>query len=88
MRDGVNVLTDWCDKGIRVVSVAQQIDFNGTVGRLIASVLLAVAEMEREGISKNVKRGMAAAKARGVKLGKRPKLFAKDIRILSNCSFG
>jgi DNA invertase Pin-like site-specific DNA recombinase len=29
-----------------------------------------------------LKRGLAAAKARGVKLGKRPKLFAADIRPL------
>jgi DNA invertase Pin-like site-specific DNA recombinase len=33
LRDGINVLGEWCDKGLRVVSVAQQIDFNGTVGR-------------------------------------------------------
>jgi DNA invertase Pin-like site-specific DNA recombinase len=32
LRDGINVLSDWCDKGLRVVSVTQQIDFNGTVG--------------------------------------------------------
>ncbi|OQA02272.1 MAG: DNA-invertase hin [Planctomycetes bacterium ADurb.Bin412] len=79
MKDGINVLTEWCDKGIHIVAVSQQIDFNGTVGRLIASVLLAVAEMERQNISENVKRGMAAAKERGVKLGKRPSLFAKDV---------
>jgi DNA invertase Pin-like site-specific DNA recombinase len=35
--------------------------------------------MERENLRENTKRGMEAAKARGVKLGKRPKLFAKDI---------
>jgi DNA invertase Pin-like site-specific DNA recombinase len=82
LQDGINVLTDWCERGIRVVSVSQQIDFNGTTGKLIASVLFAVAQMGREHISENVKRGMAAAKARGVRLGKRPKLFAKDIRPL------
>ena len=79
LRDGVNVLSDWCNRGIRVVSVSQQIDFNGTMGQLIASVLLAVAQMERENLRENTKRGILAAKARGVKLGKRPKLFAKDI---------
>jgi DNA invertase Pin-like site-specific DNA recombinase len=35
--------------------------------------------MERENLRENTKRGIAAAKSRGVKLGKRPKLFAKDI---------
>jgi DNA invertase Pin-like site-specific DNA recombinase len=84
LKDGVNVLADWCDRQIRVVAVAQQIDFNGSVGRLIAAVLLAIAQMERENIRENVKRGMAAAQARGVKLGKRPKLFAKDVRALQD----
>ena len=48
LRDGINTLCDWCDRGLRVVSVTQQIDFNGTVGKMIASVLFAVAEMEQE----------------------------------------
>ena len=39
LRDGINVLVDWCDRDIRVVSVTQMIDFNGTVGKMIASVL-------------------------------------------------
>ncbi len=82
MQDGVRILTDWCSKDIRVVAVAQQIDFNGTVGKIIAAVLMGVAEMERENIRENIKRGMAAAKERGVRLGKRPKLFAKDIYLL------
>jgi DNA invertase Pin-like site-specific DNA recombinase len=84
LKDGVNILADWCDREIRVVAVAQQLDFNGSVGRLIAAVLLAIAQMERENIRENVKRGMAAAKARGVRLGKRPKLFAADIKALQD----
>ena len=48
LRDGINVLADWCDKGLRVVSVTQQIDFNGATGKMLAAVLLGVAEMEQE----------------------------------------
>ena len=79
IKDGVAILTDWLEKGIRIISTAQQLDFSGQVGQLIASVLFAVAAMERESIRENTKRGLAAAKARGAKLGKRPKLFADDI---------
>lgn len=79
LRDGINLMGDWLDQGIRVVSVTQQLDFNGTAGRIITPVLFALAELDRENIRENTKRGMRAAKARGVKLGKRPKLFAKDI---------
>jgi DNA invertase Pin-like site-specific DNA recombinase len=79
LKDGINVLTDWLEKDVRVIATAQQLDFSGAVGQLIASVLFAVAAMERDNLRENTKRGMAGAKARGVKLGKRPKLFAKDI---------
>ena len=37
MRDGLNTLCDWCDRSLRIVSVSQQIDFNGTIGKMIAS---------------------------------------------------
>ena len=79
LKDGIIILTDWLEKGIRVIATSQQLDFSGAVGQMIASVLFAVAAMERENLRENTKRGIAAAKARGVKLGKRPKLFANDI---------
>lgn len=79
LKDGINILTDWLEKDIRIIAISQQLDFSGAVGQMIASVLFAVAAMERENLRENTKRGIAAARARGVKLGKRPKLFARDI---------
>lgn len=78
LKDGVNILCNWLERDVRVVATAQQLDFSGVTGQMIASVLFAVAQMERENIREATRRGMAAAAARGVKLGKRPKLFAKD----------
>lgn len=72
LRDGINTLCDWCDRGLRVVSVTQQIDFNGTTGKLIASVLFAVAEMEQETRRERQAAGIAAAKERGVYQGRKP----------------
>ena len=80
LRDGVNLLHDWLDQGIRIVSITQQLDLSNTMGKLVAHLLLGLAEMERENLRENTKRGMAAAKARGVKLGKRPRLFKRDIK--------
>ena len=79
LKDGINTLVNWLEKEIRVISITQQLDFSGAVGQMIAGVLFAVAAMERENLRENTKRGIAAARARGVKLGKRPKLFARDI---------
>ena len=48
MRDGINVLCDWLDKGLRFVSVTQEFDFKGAIGKMIAALLFGVAEMEQE----------------------------------------
>jgi DNA invertase Pin-like site-specific DNA recombinase len=72
LRDGINVLSEWCDKGLRVVSVTQQIDFNGTVGKLMAAVLLGIAEMEQETRRERQAAGIAAAKKAGKYWGREP----------------
>lgn len=71
LKDGITTLCDWCDRGIRVVSVTQQIDFNGAVGKLIAAVLFAVAQMENETRRERQAVGIAAAKERGVYTGRK-----------------
>jgi len=79
IRDGINVLCDWLEKNVRIVAISQQLDFSGPMGKAFAVLLFALAEMERENLRENTKRGMAKAKANGVKLGKRPRLFAAEI---------
>lgn len=70
LRDGLNVLCDWCDKGLRVVSVTQQIDFNGTMGKMLAAVLLGISQMEQETRRERQRVGIEAAKERGVYFGR------------------
>ena len=70
LREGLNTLADWCDRGLRVVSITQQIDFNGTLGKMLAAVLLGVAEMEQETRRERQAAGIAAAKQRGVYRGR------------------
>ena len=64
-RDGVNLLADWCERGVRVVAVTQQIDLSGTVGRMVASVLFGLAEIESEYRRERQAAGVAEAKERG-----------------------
>jgi DNA invertase Pin-like site-specific DNA recombinase len=71
IRDGIGVLTDWCDRGMRVVSVTQQIDFSGAMGTMLVAVLLGVAQMEQEARKERQSVGIAAAKERGVYVGRR-----------------
>ena len=72
LRDGINVLADWCDKGIRVVSVTQQLDFTQAMGKLLASVFLAVAEMEQETRKERQAIGIKEAKKAGIYKGRSP----------------
>jgi DNA invertase Pin-like site-specific DNA recombinase len=71
LRDGINVLSEWCDKGLRVVSVTQQIDSNGTVGKMLAAVLLGIAEMEQETRRERQAAGIAVARKAGKYKGRK-----------------
>jgi DNA invertase Pin-like site-specific DNA recombinase len=71
VKDGLATLCDWCEQGIRLVSVSQQIDFSGTIGKMIASVLFGVAEMEMETRRERQAVGIASAKRRGIYRGRR-----------------
>ena len=68
--DGVNLLAEWCERGVRIVVVTQQIDFSGTVGRLVASVLFGLAEIEQEYRHERQAAGIAVAKRHGVYRGR------------------
>jgi DNA invertase Pin-like site-specific DNA recombinase len=67
----VNVLADWCQRDVRVVSITQQIDLSGTVGHLIASLLFGIAEMEYQHIKERQAAGIAVARGKGVYKGRK-----------------
>ena len=49
-----------------------QFDLSTPHGKMIASVMAALAEFERDLICERIKSGIAAAKARGKRLGRQP----------------
>ncbi len=69
-QDGLRILADLGQRGIRVVSVQENIDFNSSTGMLIASILLSVAQFSRETIVQNIRNGMQAAKEAGKHCGR------------------
>lgn len=81
LRDGVNVLADWCERDVRVVVVTQQIDLSGAVGRMIAAVMLGLAEIELEFRQERQIAGIEVAKRNGVYKGRKRGTFkAKPAR--------
>ena len=70
IRDGINTLGDWCERGIRVVSVTQQLDFSGTIGKILAAVFFGLAEMEQETRRERQAIGIMVAKEAGKYIGR------------------
>jgi len=71
-RDGERLLADWCTRGVRVVSVTQEIDLSGVVGQIVASVLLGLGEIELGNIRERQAAGIELAKKSGVYRGRKP----------------
>lgn len=70
LKDGINLLSEWCSKDVRVVSITQSIDLSGAVGRMIAAVLLGLAEIELEYRQQRQMAGIEVAKKKGVYKGR------------------
>lgn len=86
MRDGINVVYDWMERDVRLVSVTQQIDLSGAAGRAMLMMLLAFAEMELETSKERQAVGIQQAKAQGKykgrKLGTKKKKPARARELL------
>jgi DNA invertase Pin-like site-specific DNA recombinase len=66
-------------RGINFRSLSDPIDTESAGGRLVLHIMAALAEFERSLNSERTRAGLAAAKRRGKKLGRRPTLTPKKI---------
>jgi len=67
--------------GIEFCSFSEQMDTSTPTGKMIFTVLGAVAELERSLIAERVRAGIRNARAKGKKLG-RPQAAVSDSRLL------
>jgi DNA invertase Pin-like site-specific DNA recombinase len=70
----------------RTLDGSTQIDTSTAQGKFFFRVMAALAEMERDLIRERTMAGLAAARARGRKGGRKPKLTARQIAMRENCS--
>ena len=71
----LRALENFRSLGIEFVSLSEQVDTSTPTGKMIFTVLGAVAELERSLIAERVRAGLRNARAKGKKLG-RPRLVS------------
>lgn len=69
----LRALEDFRSLGIEFVSLSEQVDTSTPTGKMVFTVLGAVAELERSLIAERVKAGLRNARAKGTRLGRPPK---------------
>jgi len=82
LRQLVNALSEFDALGIDFVSLHEGVDTSTPNGRLVFGIFASIAEFERELIRSRVRSGLAAARARGKRLG-RPRAIVDARRIAS-----
>jgi DNA invertase Pin-like site-specific DNA recombinase len=80
LRQLVNALAEFQALGIDFISVHEGVDTTTPNGRLVFGIFGSIAEFERELIRDRVRSGIAAARARGKRLG-RPKATVDASRV-------
>src|SRR4029453_6391138 len=79
LRDLITLLDDLKGQGVKFKSLTESIDTQPPTGRAMWQMVGVLAELERSLIQERTKAGREAAKRRGVKLGRKPKLSPHQI---------
>lgn len=80
LKDLVTIITELEERGVAFRSVTEAIDTSTSGGKLVFHLFGALAEFERSIIQERTRAGLAAARARGRKGGRKPKMSTADIR--------
>ena len=70
LRQLVNALDEFRSLGIDFISIHEGVDTSTPNGRLIVGIFASIAEFERELIRDRVRSGLAAARAKGKRIGR------------------
>jgi len=85
LKDLINIVADLESKGINFMSLTEKVETESAAGKLTFHLFAALSEFERNIIRERTKAGLAAARARGRKGGRKPALDQgkiKEIRAL------
>lgn len=77
-KDLLQLLEQFEDVGVKFISLKENIDTSTPTGKLVITVLAAIAQFERDIIVARTREGLAAARARG-RVGGRPRLDSRKV---------
>lgn len=78
-KDLLSLIDYFESKGVKLISLNEHIDTNSSTGRLLLTVLSALAQFERETIVSRTMEGLSAARARG-RCGGRPRISDAKVK--------
>jgi DNA invertase Pin-like site-specific DNA recombinase len=79
LRDLIAILDGLKQRGVKFRSLTESIDTESPTGRAMWQMIGILAELERSLIAERTREGVKAARARGVKFGRKPKLTPQQI---------
>jgi len=77
--DALKCSENLLERGIGFQIVAMNLDTSTRHGRLVYAIMAAIAQHEREHLVERTREGLAAARARGKRLGRPPKLCHSEL---------
>ena len=72
--DMINLIKEFDDAGVKVRFLDDGISTEGSMGKMVITILAAVAQAERERIMERTNEGRLAAKSKGIKFGRKPSI--------------
>ena len=76
--DMIRIIEEFQERGVTVQFLDDGISTEGAIGKLVTTILAAVAQAERERILERTNEGRRAAMSRGVKMGRKPSISQAD----------
>lgn len=80
LRDVISILDDFRARGVRFRSLTEAVDTESPMGRAMWQLLGVFSELEKSLILERCRAGRQAAKARGVKLGRKSVLSREQVQ--------
>ncbi|MCG7979576.1 MAG: recombinase family protein [Candidatus Thiodiazotropha endolucinida] len=86
--DMIQLIKEFDELGVAIRFLDDGISTEGTMGKMVVTILSAVAQAERQRILERTNEGRIEAKARGVKFGRKPTVNKKEVFSLREQGIG